>query len=228
MSLGRGSSGALALLVFAGCAGEVEALVRFTPAAEAPAPVAAADGDGDGIVGAADACPAEKEDGAGPRAADGCPAKDEDGDGVAGDACPDQAETKNGYRDEDGCPDELPDFYLAEHVVHYTGELKFGLLGGLQKSSDPVIAGIAAVLAEHGEVELVEIGVHLGGSGSDLDEKSQTRANDILSALRKAGIAETRLRAVGYGARCPKGGARIDIKVVKQGGEDTGVVLCPN
>lgn len=216
------------MLVLGGCAGEVDAIVRFTPPAKAPAPVAAADADGDGIGGDADACPSEKEDGVGPDATDGCPAKDEDGDQVADDACPNEAETKNGYRDEDGCPDELPDFYLAGDAVHYTGALKFSLLGGLQNNGEPVIAGIAAVLTEHADVELVEIGVHLAGSGTDLEAKSQKRADAVKSALKKAGVDEARLRAVGYGSGCPTGGARIDLKVVKKAGTDTGVVLCPN
>lgn len=154
------------------------------------------------------------------------PPSDEDGDGVvAGDRCPNEKETPNGYEDADGCPDEVPDFYVKGHDVVYSGELKFGLLGGLMSSSQPIIEGIAALMAKHADLELVEVSAHVI-DGSDHDKKSRTRADAVVKALVKAGVETKRLRAAGYGKRCPDGGTRVELKVVRRGGAETGVALC--
>jgi len=66
------------------------------------------DRDGDGIIGAADACPAQAEDMDGFQDGDGCPEPDNDDDGVVDgeDRCPVKAEDEDGFEDADGCPDD--------------------------------------------------------------------------------------------------------------------------
>lgn len=193
----------LASCVAIGCAGKVESSVQTKP--PPPAPVAAST-----------ATPANSTQAP----------TDADGDGVlAGDQCPDEPETKNDFEDEDGCPDVVPPFRISNNRLHFEGELKFGLLGGVLNSSQPVIDGIAKLLSQHADVELVEVGVHTP-AGSDATDKANKRAKGVVSALRKAGVDDKRLRAVGYGAKCPAGGERVELKVLRRGGADTGVTLC--
>jgi outer membrane protein OmpA-like peptidoglycan-associated protein len=184
------------------CAGRVESSVHVTPAAPAPA----------AVHEPADATTATE---------------DADGDGiVAGDTCPEEAETENGFEDTDGCPDEAPDFYATEEEIRYTGTLAFGLLGGLKNESKPVVAGIASVLKKQPDIELVDVGAHVT-AGGDEASKSEKRAKALVAALVDAGVDTKRLKASGYGKRCPDGGDRIELKVLRRSGKDTNVSLCP-
>jgi OOP family OmpA-OmpF porin len=167
------------------------------------------DRDGDGIAGAADQCPDEAEDRDGDRDEDGCPdlgpAGDRDGDGVedGADRCPDEAETKNGFEDGDGCPDEVP-----APLQKLTGAIEgisfeFGS-ATIAASSNPTLDEAARVLAEHPDVA-VEIQGHTDNSGPRQHNVSlsQQRADAVKQGLVKRGIAESRLKAVGYGPDKP-------------------------
>jgi hypothetical protein len=194
-------------LFAAACAGGVESSIRVTPPEAPPAAT------GDAVAAPASAV---------------APA-DEDGDGVAADRCPAARETMNEFEDDDGCPDEVPVAYVAGHDLRYRGELAFGAAGGLASSSQPIVDGIAALLLEHGDIELVEVGGHLApteGKAEDLAKKGRERAEALAKALEKAGVDKKRLRVAGYGARCAEVGTRVVLTIVRRAGADTGAVLC--
>jgi len=225
--------GALLLATVPGCGGEVVAKITVVPPDPVEQPVEPADADGDGIADdGTDRCPGEKEDGLEPEPKDGCQAKDPDGDGVIGsrDKCPQEPETKNEYQDDDGCPDEVPSVYATDTEIVFRGEISFGFAGGsIASAADALIKDIAAVLAQHPDIELVEVAAHTSGTGSEADVRAtRSKAGVVVAALEKLGVAGQRLRAVGYGSYCPiEGGKsrRIEIKIVRRAGQDTGAEL---
>lgn len=78
-----------------------------------------ADGDNDRVLGAADLCPAGREDHDGFEDGDGCPDADNDADGIvdAADRCPLAAEDLDRFEDGDGCPERDNDTDgLADNV----------------------------------------------------------------------------------------------------------------
>ena len=188
-------------LVAVACAGQVTSSLEVTPPPAAPS--------------VASASPETRD----------TPPEDADGDGVKNDDCPDAAETKNGFEDDDGCPDEPPDFYVSDNVIRYTGSFAFGLLGGLQNSSQPTIDGIATLLGADATLELVEIAAHVA-DGSDPRKTSQQRADAVVQALVKAGVDGKRLRAKGFGNQCPDAGSSVLVRVLRRGGADTGATSC--
>jgi OOP family OmpA-OmpF porin len=163
------------------------------------------DNDGDGIPDGYDACPNEAEDFDGFDDNDGCPELDNDHDGVPDkkDKCPNQPETLNEFKDDDGCPDgpalvslgeEDERLTLVEHINFYPGP---GGKPALTTNSHMLIGLVARVLKNHPEVAKVRIDVR----GKDLTrESSEARAQVVLGALVKAGIAADRLKASGLGA----------------------------
>ncbi|MBK8262866.1 MAG: OmpA family protein [Nannocystis sp.] len=168
------------------------------------------DSDGDGLfdpnqykIPAAqeDACPIE----AGVKEYAGCPAPDSDGDGLNDlvDRCPNAAETFNGFEDSDGCPDKIP--LDVRRILGTIRGIYFGFLSDqLTADSAPILARAAAVLAEHPELKL-EIQGHTDTDGEAAVnvDLSLRRAESVRQALINAGIAEDRLRAVGYGGEQP-------------------------
>ena len=227
----------LALLA-AGCAGEVQSKITVVPPEPIAQPATPDDSDGDGVADASDRCPEEREDGAAPQPSDGCAVKDADGDGVlAGDRCPEAAETKNGFEDDDGCPDELPAVRLLDHRLVLQGEVVFGGFGMLSRAADGPLDDLAKWLAEHPEVELVEVAAHVQGARTPPGNQgaSSARAGTVVDALAKRGVDRGRLRATGYGDRCKNAEpgddrerVRVAFTVLKRGGQETGAKLgCP-
>jgi len=223
----------LAIILLSACAEQVQSQLTVVPPAPIalPASAAAADGDADGVSDAADKCPGEKEDGEAPLPADGCAATDDDGDGVrVGDRCPQEKETPNGYQDEDGCPDEAPLAQFDGDQVKLRQRIAFGGFGLLSKESDPVLDAIAKLITEASDIGLVEVSGHLsGGRSMNRSASSKSRAQTVVDALTKRGIAKTRLEAAGYGDKCMKGvkpsgreSVRIELTVRQRGGSDTG------
>jgi OOP family OmpA-OmpF porin len=221
-----------------GCAGEVQSEVTVVPPKPVAQPALPADADGDGVADAADQCPKEREDGAGPLATDGCAAQDADGDGGgAGDRCPTEKETKNGFEDDDGCADELPTVRLSDHHLTLNGEVAFGAFGMLARASEPPLDDLAKWLGEHPEVELVEVAAHVQGAKTPPGNQSasSSRAGTVVDALVKRGVDRGRLQSTGYGDRCKDAAAsdgrehvRVAFTVIKQGGQETGAkVGCP-
>jgi len=159
------------------------------------------DRDGDGIVDRLDRCPDQRGD----QANQGCLPPDADNDGFpdAVDKCPQQAETKNNYQDDDGCPDEIP-----QAVAKFTGALK-GIKFALNKAdilpaSKPTLDEAVKVLQQFPDVKL-EISGHTDATGPrDANMTlSQARADSVRNYIIGKGIADTRLRAVGYGPDKP-------------------------
>lgn len=72
-------------------------------------------------------------------------------------------------------------------------------------SSIPALNAIAKALKEHPEVALIEVQGHADSRGSDQHnvELTRSRASAVVAALVAMGVAPDRLRAAGYGARCP-------------------------
>jgi OOP family OmpA-OmpF porin len=136
---------------------------------------------------------------------EGCPAPDTDGDGLDDlhDACKDRPETVNGYQDEDGCPDRLP-----LDVVKIVGTIRginFTFLSDdLSESSKPILQRAAAILAEYPDLKL-EIQGHTDSDGDPVFNKelSLRRAEAVRRELITDGVADGRLRAVGYGGEKP-------------------------
>jgi outer membrane protein OmpA-like peptidoglycan-associated protein len=163
------------------------------------------DKDGDGIVDSEDPCPDEAPGDHPDPKKPGCPIHDRDHDGIPDevDKCPDEPETVNGYQDADGCPDTVP---VA--VAKFTGTIK-GITfetgsAVIAKSSNAVLDEAAKVLKEYDTVKL-EISGHTDDTGThDANMKlSQDRADAVKKYLVDKGIADDRLKAVGYGPEKP-------------------------
>lgn len=71
--------------------------------------------------------------------------------------------------------------------------------------SIPALTAIANALKEHPEVALIEVQGHADARGSDEHnlELTRARAGAVVAALVSMGVSAERLRAAGYGARCP-------------------------
>lgn len=190
------------------------------------------DSDSDGILNNVDKCPDKAEDPDGFEDDDGCPDPDNDGDGVVDekDSCPAKAEDTDGFEDGDGCPDldndgdgvldaedkcpgvrGLPD----NNGCPKTKEIKRGklVLSGvtfqpgkavLTANSYTILDQVYESLAEWSEVKL-EIQGHTDNLGSNMAnlKLSQRRADAVKMYLVQKGIAENRLKSVGYGEEFP-------------------------
>lgn len=160
-----------------------------------------ADNDQDGFADGADACPLI----AGISQERGCPAKDTDGDTVFDheDNCP----AEKGVPENAGCPAEqkqlviitVEKLKILDKVYFDTGK------ASIQKRSDALLTNIAQVLTVHPEIALVQIEGHTDTVGVPEKNKklSQDRADSVKAYLVKKGVAESRLRAVGFGQEKP-------------------------
>jgi outer membrane protein OmpA-like peptidoglycan-associated protein len=200
------------------------------------------DNDGDGILDVDDLCPNEPEDKDGFQDEDGCPDPDNDGDRIldVDDQCPNDPETYNGFEDEDGCPDKgrviktKEELIILDKVYFATNSAK------ILPKSYPILDAVAATLKGNPQILLVEIQGHADERASDkynLD-LTQRRANSVLKYLVNKGIDPRRLRARGYGERCPvdprhnekawEKNRRVEFKIVITEEGPTGVKLaCP-
>ena len=186
------------------------------------------DSDGDGITDASDKCPNQ----AGLAKYQGCPIPDTDGDGVNDeeDKCPttkgfaryqgcaipdtdgdgvndeeDKCLDRKGPASNQGCPeidkvviDKIN--YAAKNVFFATGSAKL-----LPKSFKAL--NEAAKLLKEDETLMVDVDGHTDSQGNE--EKNQTlsesRAASVVNYLVSQGIAESRLKATGYGVTKPIG-----------------------
>ncbi len=159
------------------------------------------DNDRDGFADGADACPLV----AGIAQEHGCPAKDSDGDSVFDheDNCPSEA----GVKDNFGCPAAKKQLVvltaeklkILDKVYFDTGR------ASIQKRSFALLDNVAQVLVVHPEIPLVQIEGHTDNTGvAEKNRKlSQERADAVKSYLAKKGVADGRLRAVGFGQDKP-------------------------
>lgn len=163
--------------------------------ASRPGPAANEDSDADGVLGAQDGCPLEAEDKDGFQDSDGCPDADNDGDGIGDeiDRCANDAETVNGYADGDGCPDaQHPDLVA---VPFARGTANFS-------AESAALLDRAYQVLQANPVFRVELGGH-----TSTDESSRAlslqRAEAVRDYLVRRGIAEARLRVIGYRSEQP-------------------------
>ncbi|MEZ4293714.1 MAG: OmpA family protein [Polyangiaceae bacterium] len=180
-----------------------------TPQGDKPDPMLAGcpappDADGDGILDKDDACPAIKGIASADKTQNGCPG-DSDKDGIRDDqdACPDV----RGFRDQDpkknGCPKIVrligTEIVILQQVQFATGTAK------LTGNSDEILSEVASVLEQRAEITKLEVQGHTDNKGNKVGNKqlSQARAEAVLKALVKKGIAADRLSAVGYGQEVP-------------------------
>ncbi|HEU4411906.1 MAG TPA: OmpA family protein [Polyangiaceae bacterium] len=198
------------------------------------------DADGDGVPDASDKCPGEKEDGAPPDAGDGCPNQDPDGDGITGqnDKCPNEPETKNDFEDDDGCPDKPPRVQVTRTEVKINEKILFAFdKATIDAKSNDLLDNIAEVILKNPQIEFLEVAGHADHIGTDVYNVSLTRqrAQAVHAALVKRGLDGRRMRAVGYGRHCPRASGdsdeareknrRVEFKIVRVDGVETGVQL---
>ncbi|WP_437986880.1 OmpA family protein [Sorangium sp. So ce117] len=233
------------LAASAGCAVEPQQQTAKAPAPPPapppPAPPAPPpDADADGVLDdGADKCVAEKEDGLPPDAKDGCKSTDPDGDGFAADAdkCPTEAEVKNNYKDDDGCPD-VPRVALLGNEVKLNEKIAFAAgKPDIEPASQELLANIAQVLKDHPEIQFVEVAAYSEKLANDAASVTLTkkRAEAVVKALTALGVEKNRVRAAGYGAHCAtdpgeteeakEKNRRVEIKIMRLDGKDTGVEL---
>jgi outer membrane protein OmpA-like peptidoglycan-associated protein len=84
--------------------------------------------------------------------------------------------------------------------------------GDLPEESQSAIRDMAAALAQHPEVTLVQVQGHADPRGADASniELTQRRAAAVVTALVQQGVQRARLHSAGFGARCPVDGACRD------------------
>jgi len=153
------------------------------------------DTDGDGIYDIKDKCPKIKFS-----SASGCP-PDTDGDGIfdANDKCP----NVKGTIDNDGCPfskkEEAMMIDLSSSVEFETGRAI------LKPSSKIKLDQLAVILARRKATKL-KIEGHTDSDGEELNNMilSKDRAAACRAYLVSKGIAESRLKAYGYGETKPR------------------------
>lgn len=166
------------------------------------------DKDGDGIPDNYDACPAVPGDATSERKTHGCP-RDSDGDAVPdkSDKCPTVAGEKP--PEGNGCPKPQPEptktaLVNEEIVISQKVQFETGT-AVLRPESDAVLGEVAAVLAEHPEIELLEVQGHTDEHGGPaLNRKlGQDRAASVVTWLIAHGVDRYRLAARGYGSDQP-------------------------
>jgi outer membrane protein OmpA-like peptidoglycan-associated protein len=165
-----------------------------------------ADRDGDGILDADDACPDVKGVADPDPKRNGCPPRvDSDGDGIYDDedACPNEKGVRDADPKKNGCPRSVrvseTEIFILEQVQFDTAKAT------IKKVSDPLLDEVAGVLKEHLEITRIEVQGHTDNRGSAVGNKSlsQARADAVMKALIKRGIAKGRLTAKGFGQDKP-------------------------
>ncbi len=189
--------------------------VGWSPEQKPPAP----DRDDDGVADGIDACIALAGVAAADPAMNGCPEvpPDRDGDSIPDqyDACPLVAGVPTGFRRTHGCPEaviaaekkppEVPPALIERHIaIEQQVQFETGR-AVLLPASDAVLAGVAQVLKDHPEIELVEVQGHTDTTGTEVlnRELSESRAKAVVRWLVEHGIAAERLVARGYGYSRP-------------------------
>jgi OmpA-OmpF porin, OOP family len=195
------------------------------------------DNDKDGIPDKQDQCPDDAEDKDKFEDEDGCPDPDNDKDQIPDvkDKCPNDPETYNGFQDEDGCPDkgkviiEGSDIVILDKVQFETNSAK------ILPQSNEILDAVASTMKGHPEFLVMEIAGHADERSTDEHNQQLTkaRAQAVMEAMMKRGVAAKRLVSQGYGEYCPLDAAsnpaaweknrRVEFKVVKTDEGNTGV-----
>jgi outer membrane protein OmpA-like peptidoglycan-associated protein len=163
------------------------------------------DRDHDGILDDVDACPEVKGLADPDPKKNGCPPPtDTDKDGIIDDldACP----TEKGPRNEDPRKNGCPVVHVANNEIIILEQVQFDTnQATIKKVSDQLLDQVAAVLTSHDEITQVEVQGHTDSRGAPAHNKqlSQARAQAVVNALVKRGVAKGRLTAKGYGQDVP-------------------------
>ena len=164
------------------------------------------DNDGDGIPDSEDRCPDSAETVDGWQDEDGCPDPDNDGDTFLDedDLCPNRAEDVNGTRDEDGCPDDVI-VARKDRQLHLLQDIGFSRKSRLTRGGKKVVKALAEFLEANPDILQVEISGHTSSRGSEKSNKRKSlkEARAVVKQLKRYGIAEDRLEAVGFGEARP-------------------------
>jgi outer membrane protein OmpA-like peptidoglycan-associated protein len=159
------------------------------------------DADEDGTPDRLDACKNEK----GPAANKGCPWPDTDKDTVSDnfDNCPNEP----GPADNQGCPKEKKQLVvitaeklmIKDKVYFDTGKAT------IQARSNALLDQIAAVLGAHSEITALQVEGHTDNTGDAAFNRtlSADRAKAVVDYLVRKGVAESRLKPVGFGPDRP-------------------------
>jgi outer membrane protein OmpA-like peptidoglycan-associated protein len=171
------------------------------------------DTDKDGVADPRDRCADKSEDNEAPDPSDGCPAPDRDGDLISDgrDKCPSEPETVNEFRDQDGCPDQEPANVVWDDessAIFIPAAKRFQFehdKADLPPAADATIAEIAKVMAEHPEIQRVEIEGHASTKGADAynTQLTEERSHTVGRALVAKKVDANRLVPIGYGEFCP-------------------------
>ena len=153
------------------------------------------DNDKDGIPNDKDRCP----DAAGPASLQGCP--DTDGDGVADidDRCP----TVKGTIANKGCPEIAKKD--VERITYLGSKIFFENNSATLKVASLVQLDELVTLINKYDASNLVIEGHADSNGSDAFnlELSQKRTESVKEYLMKKGVAESRVKAIGYGETKP-------------------------
>lgn len=179
------------------------------------------DTDNDGIADKDDECPLV----AGLAKFNGCP--DTDGDGIADkdDKCP----TVAGIAELQGCPrPPVPTVQEQEQLNAYARTILFETgRANIKAESAQVLQDIVDILNKYPEARF-SIDGHTDSVGSDSNNQilSNNRANSVMGYLVEKGIAESRLRAEGFGESKPiatndtavgrQQNRRVEINLIKE------------
>jgi OOP family OmpA-OmpF porin len=155
------------------------------------------DTDGDGIDNEHDSCITV----AGTLKYHGCPIPDRDHDGLndEDDRCPDTP----GSKDNNGCPVIAKP--IEEKLVYLGDNVKFKSASTqLTQKSSTALNKLVALMQSHPAANLTIEG-YTDATGPDKFNLSlsQQRAESVKSYLVKKGIAENRIRAIGFGSQKP-------------------------
>ena len=175
------------------------------------------DEDADGVPDKVDACLDLRGVPASDPLLNGCPAApiDRDGDGIPdeNDACPAVPGESTRVKATHGCPvlspetpPEPPATKLAQQAIVLSQQVQFETgTAVLRPESDRVLSEVAHVLADHPEVELVEVQGHTDEVGTpDYNRQlGQSRATSVVTWLVEHGIKRERLASKGYGSDRP-------------------------
>ena len=181
------------------------------------------DADGDGVKLPIDKCP----DAPGTPEMDGCPDTDLDFIPDPQDACPEEA----GPATNDGCPiGEEPLVELEAEKLSLKDAINFETgKDNILPKSDRILDSIALILKNNPDLPRVRVEGHTDNIGSAHYNRdlSQRRAQSVVNALVKRGIAAEKLLPAGYGFDRPvatnetaKGRAlnrRVEFTILREG-----------
>ena len=123
------------------------------------------------------------------------------------------------------------DLIILEKVQFETGSAK------ILPASDGILDAVSTMLKEHPEFLMVEVQGHADERADDNYNLRLTkdRAKSVVAALLKRGIAQSRVRDMGFGEYCPLDPAsnaeaweknrRVEFKIVRKTDGPTGVEL---